>query len=54
VAGRGVQRARVATVGYGETQLKCTPEVSEADYRCNRRVEVRIAPVTTSDVAAVN
>lgn len=54
LAGRSVQRARIATVGYGETQLKCTPEVSETDYRCNRRVEIRISPVTQSDVAAAN
>ncbi|MCC2601513.1 OmpA family protein [Sphingopyxis yananensis] len=54
VSGRGVQRARVATVGYGKTQLKCVPEVSAADFQCNRRVEIRISPVTQSDVAAVN
>ncbi|WP_033074106.1 OmpA family protein [Sphingopyxis sp. MWB1] len=52
LAGRGVQRARMATLGYGESQLKCTPERTEADYRCNRRVEIRITPVTQSDVAA--
>src|SRR3546814_8093978 len=49
---RGVQRARMATMGYGESQLKCTPETSEADRQCNRRVEIRIAPVTQSDVNA--
>lgn len=52
LGGRGIQRARMATVGYGETQLKCTPERSEADYQCNRRVEIRIAPVTQADVNA--
>ena len=52
LGGRGIQRARMATQGYGETQLKCTPERSEADYQCNRRVEIRIAPVTQSDVNA--
>jgi outer membrane protein OmpA-like peptidoglycan-associated protein len=52
LGGRGIQRARMATVGYGETQLKCSPERSEADYQCNRRVEIRIAPVTQADVNA--
>ena len=52
LAGRGVNRARMATLGYGESQLKCAPERSEADYQCNRRVEIRIAPVTQNDVNA--
>lgn len=52
LAGRGVQRARIGTMGYGESQLKCSPETSEADYQCNRRVEIRIAPVTQADVNA--
>jgi len=42
----------MATLGYGESQLKCSPERSEADYQCNRRVEIRIAPVTQADVNA--
>lgn len=42
---RGVQYDRLATRGYGETALKCA-ETSEDGYRCNRRVEIRIAPVT--------
>lgn len=42
---RGVQFERTATRGYGETALKCA-ETSEDGYRCNRRVEIRIAPVT--------
>jgi outer membrane protein OmpA-like peptidoglycan-associated protein len=50
LASRGVNRARMATMGYGESQLKCAPERSEADYQCNRRVEIRIAPVTQNDV----
>ena len=50
MAGRGIQRARMATLGYGESQLKCSPERGEADYQCNRRVEIRIAPVTQADV----
>lgn len=52
LAGRGIQRARMATLGYGESQLKCTPETTEADYQCNRRVEIRIAPITQADVNA--
>ncbi|HMO75177.1 MAG TPA: OmpA family protein [Sphingopyxis sp.] len=52
LAGRGIQRARMATLGFGESQLKCVPESSEADRQCNRRVEIRIAPVTQSDVNA--
>lgn len=52
LAGRSIQRARMATLGYGESQLKCTPETTEADYQCNRRVEIRIAPITQADVNA--
>ncbi len=51
-ANPGQRLALVATLGYGESQLKCTPERSEADYQCNRRVEIRIAPVTQNDVNA--
>ena len=54
LGGRGIQRARMATMGYGESQLKCAPERSEADYQCNRRVEIRIAPVTQADVNAAS
>jgi outer membrane protein OmpA-like peptidoglycan-associated protein len=49
LSSRGVQIARMATRGYGETALKC-PETNDEAYRCNRRVEVRIAPVTQNDV----
>ena len=42
---RGVQSVRIATRGYGETQLLVNPETSEADRQANRRVEIRIAPV---------
>lgn len=52
LGGRGINRARMATMGFGETQLKCVPEYSEADRQCNRRVEIRIAPVTQNDVNA--
>lgn len=51
LSSRGVQSARIAARGYGETALKC-PETSEEGYRCNRRVEIRIAPVTQNDVNA--
>ncbi len=52
LASRGVAQPRMGTRGFGESQLKCAPEVSESDYQCNRRVEIRIAPVTQADVAA--
>ncbi len=45
LSSRGVQYERLATRGYGETALKC-PETSDDGYACNRRVEIRIAPVT--------
>ena len=51
LAAKGVNRARMATTGFGETKLKCAPEVTSADYQCNRRVEIRIVPVTQSDVS---
>jgi outer membrane protein OmpA-like peptidoglycan-associated protein len=46
LASRGVDRVRMATRGFGETQLLVNPERSEADRQANRRVEIRIAPVT--------
>ena len=46
LAGRGVQRVRIATQGYGETRLLVSPERSEADRQANRRVEIRIVPAT--------
>ncbi len=49
---RGVNPARLATRGFGRTQLKCAPEQTEEDFRCNRRVEIRIAPVTQADANA--
>ena len=49
---QGVNFARIATRGYGETQLKCVPEASEMDRQCNRRVEIRVNPVTQNDVNA--
>lgn len=47
----GVQSARIATRGFGETQLKCA-ETDAEGLRCNRRVEIRISPVTEQDVRA--
>ena len=43
--GRGVQPVRIATRGFGETQLLVNPERTEADRQANRRVEIRISPV---------
>ena len=45
LASRGVQPVRVATRGFGETQLLRSPEQSDADRQANRRVEIRIVPV---------
>jgi outer membrane protein OmpA-like peptidoglycan-associated protein len=42
---RGVQPVRIATRGFGESQLLVSPERSEADRQANRRVEIRIVPV---------
>src|SRR3546814_10771886 len=50
LSSRGVNRARMATLGYGESQLKCAPERSEADSQCNRPLEIRLPPVTQNDV----
>jgi outer membrane protein OmpA-like peptidoglycan-associated protein len=41
---RGVQRVRMATQGYGETQPVATNETEEG-RSANRRVEIRIVPV---------
>ena len=46
LAGRGVQQVRMATTGFGESQLAINPEQSEADRQANRRVEIRIVPAT--------
>lgn len=47
LSAQGVARVRMATRGFGETQLLVNPERSEADRQANRRVEIRIAPVTS-------
>ena len=45
LSARGVNPARMATRGYGESQLLINPEQSEADRAANRRVEIRVVPV---------
>lgn len=42
---RGVQSARLATKGYGESQPKAS-NLDEAGRQANRRVEIRLVPVT--------
>jgi outer membrane protein OmpA-like peptidoglycan-associated protein len=49
----GVQSARVATKGYGESQPKMS-NTTEEGRRANRRVEIRLVPVTDKDVKATN
>ncbi len=50
LAAHGVQTARMATKGFGEMQPIGSNE-SEAGRQSNRRVEVKIAPVTEQDVS---
>ncbi|EZP73357.1 OmpA/MotB [Sphingomonas paucimobilis] len=45
----GVQSARIATRGFGETQ-PIASNATEEGKASNRRVEIKIAPVTESDV----
>lgn len=50
LAGQGVNRARIATRGFGESQ----PVASNADEvgrAQNRRVNIRVVPVTQQDIA---
>ena len=51
LAGQGVNRARIATRGYGETQSVASnnDEVGRAQ---NRRVNIRVVPVTQQDISA--
>lgn len=46
---RGVQSARIATRGFGETQPIASNATAEGKAS-NRRVEIKIAPVTEGDV----
>ena len=47
LTGRGVQSARLATKGYGESQPKASNTTEEGRAE-NRRVEIRLVPVTES------
>lgn len=49
---QGVNPARIATLGYGESQPKASNSTEEG-RAANRRVEIRITPVTQDDVNAV-
>jgi len=42
LVGAGVDPARLTSVGYGETQLKVSPEQSATDKATNRRIEFRV------------
>ena len=44
---RGVQQARLATKGYGESQPRASNTTVEG-RAANRRVEIRLVPVTAS------
>ena len=47
LSSRGVQSARLATRGYGESQPKAS-NLDEQGRAANRRVEIRLVPVTAS------
>lgn len=49
LSGHGVQSARIATRGYGETQPVASNDTDEG-RAANRRVEIKIVPVTQNDV----
>jgi len=51
LAAHGVQSARMATKGYGEMQPIASNETPEGKA-ANRRVEIKIVPVTESDMSA--
>jgi outer membrane protein OmpA-like peptidoglycan-associated protein len=50
LSSRGVQSARIATRGYGETQ-PIASNMTEEGKAANRRVEIKIAPVTEGDLS---
>jgi outer membrane protein OmpA-like peptidoglycan-associated protein len=43
---KGIPRERLASKGYGESQLLIKPEKSEADYQANRRTEFTVTGTT--------
>jgi outer membrane protein OmpA-like peptidoglycan-associated protein len=45
LSGRGVNQARLATRGFGESQPRAS-NVTEEGRALNRRVEIRVVPVT--------
>lgn len=47
--GRGVQSARIGTRGFGETQ-PIASNATEEGKAANRRVEIKVSPVTEADV----
>ncbi|MEQ8741761.1 OmpA family protein [Parasphingorhabdus sp.] len=49
LANSGVQRARLATKGYGESQ-PIASNATEAGRAANRRVEIKIVPIAESDL----
>lgn len=51
LASRGVSRARLATVGYGE-QYPRADNSTEQGRALNRRVEIRITPISQEEVNA--
>lgn len=51
LSSRGVARARMETIGYGE-QYPVADNTTESGRAQNRRVEIRITPVTEADVNA--
>ena len=51
MASRGVSSARIRWQGFGESQPVASNDTPEGRAR-NRRVEIKIVPVTQEDVAA--
>src|SRR5687768_9224329 len=51
LAAQGVNRARIATRGYGETQPVASND-DEVGRAQNRRVNIRVVPVTQQDIAS--
>jgi outer membrane protein OmpA-like peptidoglycan-associated protein len=49
LASRGVQRARIGTRGFGETQPIASND-TDAGRAANRRVEVKIVPISQNDL----